>query len=240
MRQAVIDAPTLQPAPRPAPSPDRYATLLRQGHGDDAAALIAMHARCSTETIQRRYHTPMPHMSPRRAQALLSPLQGWSLVMTSGPDLIGIATLARDHDGEHEVGLLVDDQWQQQGAGSRLLYALARQAAYQGIARLTCYIQPGNHAMLATIRRAGFNARIATVDGLLAASIPIKPMRRRSRGPQQDADGPPHEQARSTAACTRGTSVNPPSRKSHRPRYNGNAVPHRPRLSRRPTQPMNS
>jgi RimJ/RimL family protein N-acetyltransferase len=242
MTQAVLDEPTEQPGSGPAPttSPDRYATLLRAGHGDDAAALIAMHARCSTETIQRRYHSPMPHLSPGRARALLSPLRGWSLVMTYGSELVGIATLARDHDGGYEVGLLVEDQWQQQGAGSRLLHALARQAAHQGIARLVCYIQPGNHAMLATIRRAGFNARITTVDGLLAASIPIKPMRRRSKGPQHDAAGPHHEQARSDAARTRGTSQNPSSRASHRPRYNCSAVRHRPRLSRGHAQPMNT
>jgi GNAT superfamily N-acetyltransferase len=180
LRQLATAAPA---APATTPDPDHRAAeatpLLRAGSVDDASLLIAMHTRCSAETIQRRYHTPIPHLSPRLAQALLTPAHGSSLVMTHGPDLVGIASIARDHDGEHEAGLLVEDRWQRHGFGTRLLHALAQQAAHQGVTSLICIIQPGNHAMLATIRRAGFNPRVRMQDGLLYATVPLTRLAKR-------------------------------------------------------------
>jgi RimJ/RimL family protein N-acetyltransferase len=154
---------------------------LRPGSREDAAMLIAMHARCSAETIRRRYHTPMPHLSPRLARELLTPQRGQSMVMTSADTLVGIASLARDPDGEYEVGLLVEDRWQRQGIGSRLLRTLAHRAAGQDVTRLTCHVQPDNQALVATIRRAGFVPRIQMVDGLLQARIPLTPLHRPAR-----------------------------------------------------------
>lgn len=164
------------PSPVPAGPGNRSAeanTVLRRGSSDDAPMLVAMHARCSTETIQRRYHAPIPYLSPRLAHALLAPERGWSLVMTSGQDLVGIATFAPDHDGEYEAGLLVEDRWQRHGFGTQLFHALAQQAAHQETSRLRCVIQPGNHAVLATISRAGFNPRVTMEDGLLHATISV-------------------------------------------------------------------
>jgi RimJ/RimL family protein N-acetyltransferase len=166
---ATASAP--RPTPVPGGSPAGSTSLLRVGSPEDAGMLVAMHARCSAETIQRRYHAPMPYLSPRLAHALLRPQHGRSVVMTCGDDLVGIASFARDHDGEYELGLLVEDRRQRQGFGSRLLHAVTRQAAHQGIATLTCYIQPDNQAILATIRRAGLTPRISRVDGLLRARV---------------------------------------------------------------------
>ena len=163
-------------APPPAAAEDQPGpgeTVLRPGTTDDVAGLIAMHARCSAETTRRRYHTAIPHLPARLPHALLTPDHGHSLVATHGPDLIGIATFARGHDGEHEVGLQVEDRWQRHGIGTRLLHALARQAAHQHIPRLVCLVQPDNNAVPATIRRAGFHPRLTMTDGLLQATIPL-------------------------------------------------------------------
>jgi len=165
------------PAPPPPAAaedqPGSAECVLRPGAAHDVAGLIAMHARCSVETIRRRHHTAMPHLPVRLARALLTPDHGHSLVATCGPHLIGIATLARGHDGEHDVGLLVEDRWQRQGIGTRLLHTLAQQAAKQHIPRLLCLVQPDNEAVPATIRRAGFHPRLTMTDGLLQATIPL-------------------------------------------------------------------
>jgi GNAT superfamily N-acetyltransferase len=152
--------------------------VVRTGVGADAAMLIAMHTRCSDQTIKRRYHAALPFLSPRLAHALLIPDHGQSLVVTCGADMVGIATFARhhaaDHGGEYEVGLLVEDRWQRQGLGSRLLRSLARQAACQRIGGLVCYVHPDNGALLATIERAGFRPRVTIVDGLLEVRMSLR------------------------------------------------------------------
>jgi GNAT superfamily N-acetyltransferase len=185
LRQVATAWPAVPTAPAES-GPGSSTTALRPGSSGDVGMLIAMHARCSAQTIQRRYHAPMPYLSSRLAHALLTPEPGGSLVMSAGSDIVGVATFARDHDGQYEAGLLVEDRWQRRGIGARLLHALGRQAASQGITTLTFFVQPGNDAMLATIRRAGFNPRVKMVDGLLQANIRVARLGAgsRPRGPE--------------------------------------------------------
>lgn len=147
--------------------------LLRAGTVEDAPLLVAMHARCSAATVQRRYHAPMSNLPARMARALLEPVDGWSLVMTAGEDLVGMAVLGRDSDGENDVGLLVEDRWHRRGLGARLLRAVAGRAAQAGATSLSLVAHPDNPAVMATVRRAGFNALVTLDDGLLQASVPI-------------------------------------------------------------------
>lgn len=158
--------------------PDPAAARLRRGRGGDTDAVVAMHGRCSPDTIRRRYHAPMPYLSHRAARSQVAPERGWSVVAVCGEDLVGTATAGRDHDGEYEVGLLVEDRWQRLGLGTRLLNALALQAAEQGTTRLTCIFQPDNAPVLATLRRAGLHARVRQVDGLLHAAIYLTTLQR--------------------------------------------------------------
>jgi GNAT superfamily N-acetyltransferase len=151
--------------------PDDRPARLRPGTTYDLPRLVAMHARCSQETIRRRYHTAVPQLSARLAHGLLRPARGWSVVAVSGGDLVGIAAYAANHDGGYDVGLLVEDQWQRQGVGSRLLGVLARHARDHRIPALTCTTQPDNQAVPRTIRRAGFEPRLTAVDGLVEAKF---------------------------------------------------------------------
>jgi GNAT superfamily N-acetyltransferase len=147
--------------------------VIRPGTKDDVDLLIAMHARCSAESIYRRYHSFTPHHTRRFAESVLQPTRGWSLVMTSGPDIVAVAVLGVDGDGHSEVGLLVEDRWQRRGLGSRLLRAVADEASAQGVQTLMLLVQRENEAVLPAVRRAGFNAHVASVDGLLEVSVPI-------------------------------------------------------------------
>ena len=147
--------------------------MIRRGAFDDAPLLVAMHERCSAETVARRYHAPMPLLRPRLARTLLEPQHGFSVVATSRDQLIGIATLARDGADRHDLGLLVEDWWQHRGIGATLLRSVAAQAAALGLTMLHCVSQPGNAAALATIRRAGLTARVTMADALVHARIPI-------------------------------------------------------------------
>lgn len=166
------------PARRPAP---RTTIKTRRGSLDDLAALVAMHERCSAETVYRRYHTPTPHLSDRLARTMLEPVDGWSIVAASGQGstsaVHAVAMLAGYGDRRAEIGIVVEDVLQRQGVGSRMLRALACQAAESGIERLTVEIHADNAAMFATIRTAGLSASVANLDGVRQATVPIGHLR---------------------------------------------------------------
>lgn len=169
-----LTAPATGPAPDPAGGD---ALTVRQGTVADATALVAMHERCSSETVGSRYHAPLPRLSPRLARAMLEPAGGLSLVMTVGDDIVAVGMLAPDptsHDGtDAEVGLMVEDRWQRQGHGTRLLRALVVEAATRGLRTLTCQVRPDNETVLPTIRRAELHARVSAADGLTVYRVPV-------------------------------------------------------------------
>ena len=149
---------------------------LRLGPAQDVDALVAMHARCSAATTYRRYHAPVPHISARLARSLLEPAGGVSMVVTVGEDIVAIGMLAPDLAGA-ELGLMVEDGWQRKGYGTKLLRALAIEAASRGFDTLTCMVQRDNDIVLATIRRAGLRARVTFDDGATRYRIPVQALR---------------------------------------------------------------
>ena len=163
---------------------------LRPGTAADVRALTAMHGRCSAETVYRRFHAPMAHLNPGMARALLEPRDGFSMVLTTGDAVVGCGTVAPEGDSL-EIGLVVEDGWQHQGHGSRLLAALVDVAVERGAETLTCYMQPDNEAALGVIRRAGLRAHASHADGVTVCRIVVggrgvaadTPRRRRAGSP---------------------------------------------------------
>jgi ribosomal protein S18 acetylase RimI-like enzyme len=170
-----------------APEPDGpEAVEIRPGTVHDVAALQAMHQRCSPETVYRRFHSPVPRLSPRRARALLAPEDGLSLVVAVGEALVGAGVLAPGPDG-FELAVVVEDRWQRRGLGARLVRALAEQAARLGLDTVTCAVQPDNPGAPRTLRSAGLRARVAVEDGVADYRIPLT---RLSPSPRRRANRP--------------------------------------------------
>lgn len=148
------------------------AVVLRPGTAADADQVVAMHARCSSQTLLHRYHAPVAAVSLRMARAMLEPADGTSLVATVDGEVVGLGMTAAAPDGV-ELGLLVEDRRQRQGIGARLMRALALEAAGRGVTALLCRVQPDNTAVAATVRRADLRARVTWVDGLTMYEIPV-------------------------------------------------------------------
>ena len=159
------------------PSPVDGRPTVRPGSVDDVELVVAMHDRCSANSLYRRYHAPSQRTTARLARRLLEPAGGWSVVAEAGGHVVGIGMVAGAHA---EVGLLVEDGWQDRGLGSFMLDALVKEAVRRDIAELTCMALPGNGAVARTIHRAGLRARATLVDGVVAYTIPLpaKAMRR--------------------------------------------------------------
>lgn len=150
--------------------------VLRRGTAHDAEAFVAMHERCSAEVLLRRYHAPVGRMTARDAVRLLEPEDGRSIVVYQGDDLVAAGLVARDGD-RTRLALHVEDQQQRRGTGSRLFRALAVEAAALGWEEVTCLVQPGDSAVLSTVRRAGLLALVSYVDGTCHYRVPLRQVR---------------------------------------------------------------
>lgn len=132
---------------------------VRSATTDDAAGLIAMHDRCSAETVLRHYAAPMARLDPRLARRMLVGGAG-ALVATAGDRVVGIASLGEVTDAGCEASLLVEDGWQRRGIGTRLLGAAARRAAGQGADDLVLRGPADSPAAVAMVFGSGLRARV--------------------------------------------------------------------------------
>ena len=171
-------------------APARTVGALRPGTVVDTRALIDLHDRCSAETLSQRYHSPIRRLTPRMAKAMLVPAEGFSVVV-SGPEELGMVGFGMVVFGPDmvEAALLVEDAWQQQGLGSRLLRALATEAAARGADELTLLTRRDNTSVLPTVRRAGLRAHVSGADGLTRLRVPLRSLTAGGRSPGRSARG---------------------------------------------------
>jgi L-amino acid N-acyltransferase YncA len=160
-------------------------SLVRTRHAtpSDVDAVVALHARCSEETLHRRFHVPVSQVSERLARQLVAPRNGWSVLAEQCGQVVGLACAGPVSPAVLEVGILVEDRHQSTGIGSRMLRDLAGDAHARGYRSLLCLAEPDNPSVLPTVRRAGLEGAPALVDGLLEVVVPLPARRRGLRRP---------------------------------------------------------
>jgi GNAT superfamily N-acetyltransferase len=141
----------------------------------DVDQLTAMHLRCSAETLHRRFHVPLPHVSGRLVRRLVAPSGGWSVLAELCGEVVGLACAGPVSGTELEVGLLVEDAHQGTGVGTRLLRRIATDATERGYRTLVLLAQPDNDSVLRTVRRAGLDGVPEWNDGLLEVTAALPP-----------------------------------------------------------------
>ena len=158
------------------PRPGSGVPELRTATVGDAEAVVAMHERCSYESRTRRYHVPMPKLTTRTARHLSAPAGGVSIVAAVGDAVIGMATAAPWEElgsTTMEVAVLVEDGWQGQGLGLRLLREVVGAARALGADRVVCVVQPENHAMLRTLERLRMRSRVIQEGDNLTVTVAL-------------------------------------------------------------------
>jgi GNAT superfamily N-acetyltransferase len=161
------------PVARPAPGP----VTVRRGTDDDVDAALDLHQRCSPEAVLRRFHTPSMRLSPRLMHHLLLPRHGFSLLAVHDDadreEVVAMACAAELEPGRLELGMLVRDDWQGLGIGSRLVRMVADQGADHGYTTMLAATQPDNHGVPAMVRRAGLPFTERVHWGLLELDIAL-------------------------------------------------------------------
>ncbi|WP_042405886.1 GNAT family N-acetyltransferase [Streptacidiphilus carbonis] len=139
---------------------------VRRADPSDRAAAIALHERCSSQTLRRRYHGPAAE-SDRYLGHLLEPRYGQTLT-AEAPDgsLAALAHLMWDDDSA-EIAVLVEDARQRRGLGSELVRRLVELARDAGIDEVYAVTTASNSGMIATLRRLGVPLDYQVEDGTL-------------------------------------------------------------------------
>ncbi len=133
--------------------------LIRLGRPQDAAAVAAMHERCSQQSRYFRYFAPMSAWREENLNRISGGHRGAALVVTSVPGaVVALGNLFPIEPGVAEVGeiaVIVEDEWHHRGIGRLVIDHLIEVARRQGFDTLVAYVLAGNRSMLALLEGSG-------------------------------------------------------------------------------------
>jgi acetyltransferase len=136
---------------------DGTQVTLRPIQPDDEPALTALYERLSPQTAYQRFFTVMRRLPPDWAHILANVDYDRRMAIVAlgpGGGLIGVARYVHDERAqEAEIAIVIEDRWQGQGLGTRLLGELVGYAQGKGIRRFRAYVLADNLRMLKLIRR---------------------------------------------------------------------------------------
>jgi RimJ/RimL family protein N-acetyltransferase len=138
---------------------------------DDRDAFSIWFGRLTPESRRRRFHGPKPKLSARELTYLteVDHVTHTALVtIDDAGDLIGEARYATSEPDARvaDFAIMVADEWQGRGVGSRLAAQLIRAARANGMTHLTALTLWENAAARALLRRLGFRQTGVEGDAL--------------------------------------------------------------------------
>jgi RimJ/RimL family protein N-acetyltransferase len=149
---------------------------LAQLESSDREPLRRLFYRLSPETIYRRFMSPIARPEQVRPDRLLDVdhRDREAIVALDDGEIVGVARYVRQPGTEAaELAVVVADAWQRQGLATRMLGALARQAAAVGIQRFTMMMQADNRPIRRLLRRVDPSARLALSGGVYETTVPV-------------------------------------------------------------------
>ena len=152
--------------------PAAVSTTLRIANLADLPAVLAMHRRCSADSLYRRYVSGAGAPSAELLARLLEPQIGGTVlaVVTGGAEdghVVAAGHLVGCGDQTAEAAILVVDAWQRRGLGTALARWLAELARRAAVATVLVHVLAGNQPATRTIRRL-------TGDGTLSGPTPVE------------------------------------------------------------------
>jgi len=143
-------------AERMADGSDAWVRLARP---QDAAAVAAMHERCSQASRYQRYFTPMDSWREVNLRRISGGHRGATLVATDGgTDVVALGNVFPVESSESasaEIAVIVEDDWQGRGLGRRMLEHLVDVAEQLGFASVTAYVLAENSGMIRLLESLG-------------------------------------------------------------------------------------
>ena len=132
---------------------------------DDRERLSAAFEALSERSRQRRFLVPKPRLSSAELTYLTEvdhrTHEALVAVDPATDRIVGVARYASaaGATGVADVAVVVADEWQRRGIGTRLLLDLRERAVENGVARLVATTLHENRAARVVLRRTGFRTR---------------------------------------------------------------------------------
>ncbi|MFF7458104.1 GNAT family N-acetyltransferase [Kitasatospora sp. NPDC008115] len=139
---------------------------VRRADAADKEAALAMHHRCSPDTLRKRYHGPVRD-ADRYLDHLLDARHGQTLAVEAADGrIVALGHLMWDDEGA-EVAVLVEDAWQRRGLGLDLMRRMSALALEAGVDTVYAVTQSSNSGLIATMRRLAAPLDYQMEDGTL-------------------------------------------------------------------------
>jgi acetyltransferase len=95
---------------------------------------------------------------------------------TREPAILGVGRLSKIHGrDEGEFALIISDDWQNHGLGTKLLAMLVQVGRDEGLGRITASILPENSGMQRVARKLGFTIRNVPEQSECRAELNLGP-----------------------------------------------------------------
>jgi GNAT superfamily N-acetyltransferase len=145
---------------RSTPATCRTPPMLRPGvtraWPSDIPAVVAMMRRCSTISLQHRFHGPTDGIAFTADQ--LNRNVDMLALAWEGPWCVGMGALAPDSGGAFHLGVLVQDNRQRRGIGTRIVRSLSERARYSGVRSVHADVLGDNGRLVGALRRLGLTS----------------------------------------------------------------------------------
>lgn len=134
----------------------------------DDALLRGLFSRLSAASVYRRFFSPITRPEPFLASFRDTPLESREAVAAVvGGEIVGVAQYSRLRGSPRaDMAVVVADNWQRQGIGTRLVAVLADRAVAKGIDAFDISVQADNFASLRLIKRFAPDIRLAISGGV--------------------------------------------------------------------------
>jgi GNAT superfamily N-acetyltransferase len=134
--------------------------------------LLKMVERCSPSSLFHRFHGITDGKAYVRHLVTTSGHE--TLTAWSGARCVGLATLARSAN-DHELGVLVEDDWQRRGIGTDLITRLVASARARGIDQIVADVLGEDGFVLSALRRVG--TLVVTLEwGVYTVRVALRPV----------------------------------------------------------------
>ena len=141
----------------------------------DSSLVGRMFCRLSAQSIYWRFFSPIsrPDLLVRSVREL-DHRDREAVGAVVGGELVGMAQyVRRPGDTQAQMAIVIVDDWQRQGLGTRLVAALAHRALEEGIDSFAVDIQGDNYAAQKLFRRVAPGARMTYSGGVGVGVIPL-------------------------------------------------------------------
>jgi RimJ/RimL family protein N-acetyltransferase len=141
----------------------------------DSALVGQMFRRLSAQSIYWRFFSPIsrPDMLQRSVQQL-DHRDREAVGAVVGGQLVGMAQyVRRQGDSKAQLAIVIVDDWQRQGLGTRMVAALAHRALAVGIDSFAVDIQGDNYGALKLFKRVAPGAHLTYSGGVGEGVIPL-------------------------------------------------------------------